>query len=89
MAPNPRPKALNECSRLRPTISGSYLFWYDVDWETEGGVVDVNLVGMVQAASQRCHSDVCCDQHKVHHCHLVEREEMDVRKGCVGMVVAM
>jgi hypothetical protein len=55
----------------------------------EGGVMDVNVVGMVQVASQRCHSDVRCDHHEVHQCHLVEREEMDVRKGCVGMVVAM
>ncbi len=51
--------------------------------------MDVNVVGMVQVASQRCHSDVRCDHHEVHQCHLVEREEMDVRKGCVGMVVAM
>jgi hypothetical protein len=55
----------------------------------EGGVVDVNVVGMVQAASQRCHSDICCNPHEAHQCHLVERGKMDVRKGCVGMVVAM
>ena len=52
-------------------------------------MVDIDVVGMVQAASQRCHSDVCCDHHKAHQCHLVEREEMDVRKDCVGVVVAM
>ncbi len=51
--------------------------------------MDVDVVGMVQAASQRCHSDVHCDCHKAHQCHLVEREEMDVHKGCVSMVVAM
>ena len=53
------------------------------------GVVDVDMGGMVQAASQRCHSDVRCDCHEAHQCHWVEREEMDVRKGCIGMVVAM
>ena len=54
-----------------------------------GEGVDVNLVGMVQVASQRCHSDVCCNRHEAHQCHLVERGKMDVREGCVGVVVAM
>ncbi len=52
-------------------------------------MVDVDVAGMVQAASQHCHSDVCCDLHKAHQCHLVERGEMDVCEGCVGMVVAV
>jgi hypothetical protein len=51
--------------------------------------MDVDVVGMVQVASQRCHSDICCDCHEAHQCHLVEREEMDVHKGCVCVVVAM
>ncbi len=51
--------------------------------------MDVNVVEMVQAANHRCHSDVCCDCHEAHQCHLVEREEMDVREGGVGVVVAM
>jgi hypothetical protein len=63
--------------------------WYDVDGEMTGGVVDINMVGMVQAASQCCNSDIRCDHHEVHRCHLVEREEMDVCKVCVGVVVAM
>ncbi len=54
-----------------------------------GGVANINVVGMVQAASWHCHSDIYCDCHDAHQCHLVEREEMDVCKGCVGMVVAM
>ncbi len=32
-------------------FQGRNLSWYDVDWETEGGVMDVDVVGMVQAAS--------------------------------------
>jgi hypothetical protein len=36
--------------------------------------VDIDVVGMVQAASQRCHSDVRCDCHEAHQCHLVDRE---------------
>ncbi len=60
-----------------------------MDWETEGGVVEVDVVGMVQAASQRCHSDFCCYRHKVHQCHLVEREKMDVCESYIGVVVAM
>ena len=52
-------------------------------------MVDVNMVGMVQAASQRCHSDVRCNYHEAHQCHLVERRKMDVREGCIGMVVVM
>jgi hypothetical protein len=70
-------------------FQGHNLSWYDVNWETEGGGVDVDVVGMVQVASQRCHSDICCDRHEVHQCHLVERDDMDIREGCVGMVVAM
>ncbi len=52
-------------------------------------MVDVNVVGMVKAESQCCHSDIRCDRHEAHQCHLVERKEMDVREGCVGVVVAM
>ncbi len=52
-------------------------------------MVDVDVVWMVQAASQHYHSDVCCNRHEAHQCHLVERGKMDVREGCVGMVVAM
>ncbi len=57
-------------------FQGHNLSWYDVDWETERGVMDVGMVGMVQAENQRCHSDVRCDRHEAHQCHLVDREEI-------------
>ncbi len=52
------------------------------------GVVDVNMVGMVQVASQCCHSHLCCDCHKAHQCHLVKRKKMVVFKDCVSVEVA-
>jgi hypothetical protein len=52
------------------------------------GVVNVNVVGMVKAASQQCHSDVRCDCHEAHQCHLVKKKKMDVLEDCVGMGVA-
>ena len=51
--------------------------------------MDVDVVGMVQVASQRCHFDVRCNRHEAHQCHLVERGKIDVREGCVGVVVAI
>jgi hypothetical protein len=52
------------------------------------GVVDVDMVGMVQAVIQRCHSNFRHDCHEAHQCHLVERKKMDVLKDCIGMGVA-
>ncbi len=54
---------------FRQPFQGHNLSWYDVDWETVGVVVDINVVGVVQAASQRCYSDVCCNCHEAHQCH--------------------
>jgi hypothetical protein len=59
--------------------------------EGGGGVANIDVVGMVQAASQRCHSDsdVHCDCHEAHQCHLVKRKKMDVLEDCIGVGVAM